>query len=120
MTSPNKAQRRWVEGNGATPDRRCPAGCGARFFTRVGVEEHTRQGCGNGHGSPVSCRRAFPSAKQKAAWSASGKRVTALNNERRVRCSCGKVSTPAGVALHQRYSGHEGKAELGEPLAAAG
>lgn len=112
MSRPNVAQRRWVEGDSATPDRRCPAGCGARFFTRVGVEEHTRPGCGNGHGSPVKCRRVFPSPKQKAAWAVSGKRVTALNNARRVRCDEREmVSSPSGIGSHQHFTGHRGRTE---------
>lgn len=112
MSQPSAAQRRWAEGTTGIPGRCCPVGCGARFFTTVGVEEHTRLGCGNGHGSPVSCRRALPSAKQRAAWVATGQQVTALNNSRRVRCDeCEKVSTPSGIGSHQHFTGHVGRTE---------
>lgn len=121
MSGVSAAQREWSNGLGSygVPTRKCPVGCGAMFFTRVGVEEHTRLGCGNGHGSPVHCRK-LPSAAQRAARSAAGLAVVALNNARRVKCSCGKVSTPAGIGVHQRFSGHAGRTELGEPLAATG
>ncbi|WP_372734879.1 hypothetical protein [Nocardioides sp.] len=119
MSRVSAAQREW--GSGLTsygiPKRPCPTGCGARFFTRVGVEEHVRLGCTTG--SPVHCRK-LPSKAQTAARRATGLAVTARTNARRVQCACGKVSTPAGIGLHQHYSGHVGRTELGEPLAAAG
>lgn len=94
------------------PDKLCVT-CGASFFTNVGLSEHERIGCGNGHGSPVKRRRTRPTPAQVAAWSAAGRHVTALNNARRIRCGgCEKVSTPSGIAAHQRSTGHTGRIEL--------
>ncbi len=113
-TTASEAQRSWNDGSSVIPKRSCRA-CGALFFTGVGLAEHTRLGCGNGHGSPVKRRRAWPTAAQAANWSAAGRRVVALNNSRRVRCTeCGKLSTPSGIALHQRKFNHSGKVEEGQ------
>ena len=77
------------------PDRACPV-CGWRFFTTLALHEH-RQGC----------------SQARANLRKAGLAVTALNNSRRLRCDeCGKVSTPSGIALHQRGLGHSGKTEL--------
>lgn len=95
-------------------DKHCPAGCGARFFTNVGLSEHVRVGCGNGHGSPVTVRRSWrltPAGRR--ALHERGLAVTALNNARRVRCDqCGRETTPPALANHQRATGHTGKTEV--------
>jgi len=95
-------------------DKSCPLGCGAAFFTTVGVEEHTRVGCGNDHNAPLTVRRDWKRSKHgKAVLRARGLAVTALINSRRVQCGqCDKVSTPAGLALHQRSANHSGRIEL--------
>jgi hypothetical protein len=97
------------------PTKLCRS-CGALFFTSVGLDEHHRLGCGNGHGSPVTVRKLWRmTPARKAALEVRGLHVTALNNSRRIRCvECGKVSTPSGLALHQRGTGHTGRVEEGQ------
>lgn len=87
------------------PRRICPT-CGARFFTGVGLDEHTRLGCVGGGGPVVIVRRGY-SPETRATWAENGRAVAALNNSRREACpTCGKSSTPSGLALHRRASGH--------------
>lgn len=79
----------------------CPL-CGWRFFTTGGRERHL-----------AACRRHAESRRARAVRRETGLRVTELNNSRRYRCGgCDKTSTPSGIALHQHYSGHEGRVEL--------
>lgn len=108
-------RRTWVSTGSARnyPDKLCGT-CGAVFFTAVGLNEHARLGCGNGHGSPVTVRRLWRlSAAGREALAERGRQVTALNNSRRVRCAeCEKVSTPAAIGVHQKYTGHTGRTEL--------
>lgn len=117
MKTPNTAQRRWAEGQNGIPERPCPAGCGALFFTRVGVAEHVRLGCGD-HPFVVTSRSLSPTEPrvrteaQRRAWAATGAAICAKLNAQRVRCAeCPKESTPAGLAAHQRFTGHLGRAE---------
>jgi hypothetical protein len=42
----------------------------------------------------------------KAELTARGLAVTALNNARRLRCECGKTTTPAGMWHHQKATRH--------------
>ena len=80
----------------------------------MGLAEHTRLGCGNGHGSPVTVRRLWSRSAEGRTWLAErGRQVATLNNARRVRCTeCGQVSTPSGIGLHQRYTAHVGREEV--------
>lgn len=114
MTTLTKGQRRWVDGHWVdVPDKPCPLGCGAAFFTNVGLTEHARLGC-NGHGSQVTVRRRWWMTPEGRAFLAQrGREVTALINAKRVRCGqCDVVSTPGPLATHQRASGHTGRVEL--------
>ena len=110
---PTARQRQWGHGVLPPPDKACAA-CGAAFYTNVGLAEHRRLGCGNGHGSPVRVRRRrrYTDAG-RSSLQERGRQVAARNNARRVRCgTCGHVSTPSGVGLHQRFTGHTGRTEL--------
>ena len=87
--------------------------CGWRFFTTGGRDRHLTR-----------CRREAAEREQRAAREqelargrealrTTGLRVTALNNNRRFQCGdCDKTSTPSGIALHQRYTGHVGRTEI--------
>ncbi|WP_299052163.1 hypothetical protein [uncultured Nocardioides sp.] len=88
--------------------------CGALFYTATGLAEHSRLGCGLGHGSPVRVRRMWvltPAGRD--VLRDTGRAVSARNNARRVRCAeCGLTSTPSGVGTHQSFTGHTGRAEV--------
>lgn len=115
MTAPSSTSQRPGRGGASTPNRPCPLGCGATFWTGVGAEEHARLGCESSPGArPVEVSRNWRrSAHGKAGLHKRGLAVTALNNSKRFACAeCGKESTPAGIGLHQRYSGHIGRTEL--------
>ena len=86
--------------------RLCPQ-CPARFFTSGGLAEHMT----DAHPKPnPACRHRYNwTAKGAASMSRSGRRTAAQVNALRRRWDrCGKVSTPAGIGLHQKYSGHSG------------
>lgn len=102
-------QRTW-NGGGTLPDKACRS-CGALFYTRTGLAEHDRLGCRNGHGSALTVYRPRTYTEEgRNNLQERGRQVAAELNARRVRCvPCGRVSTPAGVALHQRATGHTGK-----------
>ena len=76
-------------------DKACRV-CGWRFFTNAGLREHRDEGCRS------------PSPAQVASWSEAGRRVAALNNTHRRRCSCGLESTASGLGIHQKATGHTG------------
>lgn len=105
-------QRSW-NGGGTMPDKRCQA-CGAQFYTQVGIDEHTRLGCGNSNGSQVTVYRPRTYTEAgRASLQERGRQVAALMNSQRVRCGgCELVSTPAGVGVHQRFTGHTGRVVL--------
>lgn len=114
--TPDEVKRRrkkWMDGTGATPRRRCPT-CGATFHTRVGLNEHVRLGCGNGAGSPVHVRHSQEAAHAaRAAKLEAGRARTANDGVRRAQCdTCGLVSTLTGLVAHQRSTGHAGRGEL--------
>lgn len=113
MTTVVSEAQRPRNGNYSQPKKPC-AKCGAKFFTNVGLDEHVRLGCSNATGSPVTVRRRWwITPAGQAILRERGRKVTALNNSRRVRCTeCGRVSTPSGIGSHQRATNHVGKAEL--------
>lgn len=91
------------------PTRVCPI-CSDTFFTQVGLDEHVRLG---NHGC---LSRRWVTGKISPAGLVSlrerGRRVAALNNTRRRRCSCGHESNAPGVGLHQKATGHTGWSEV--------
>lgn len=122
-------------GRGRTPDKQCPS-CPDVFWTQVGLDEHLRIGQHNTNAvtirripgstarpapvkkpqpAPAPVKKAEPelSPTRLAASQAQGYRLAARNNARRFRCDeCGHESTPAGVGVHQKFSGHTGRTEL--------
>lgn len=97
-------------GSRQIPTKVCPR-CDYRFFTQVGLDEHARVV----HGvvdaaamttTPLPLRVISPAGL--LAMQAAGRRIAALNNARRRRCACGHESTPAGIGLHQKSTGHAG------------
>ncbi len=78
-------------------DKACRT-CGWRFFTWDGLTEHE-----------ADCDSRPPSPAQVAAWKEAGQRIAATNNARRRGCAdCGLVSSPAGIGIHQKATGHAG------------
>lgn len=99
-------------GKNATPTHSCSR-CPDRFFTRVGLDEHTRLGQHNTQGYTRRWTTGSFSPEGLAAQKERGRQISMQNNARRVRCDgCGHESTPAGVGVHQHYSGHTGRTEL--------
>lgn len=81
-------------------DRACGV-CGWRFFTSAALQEHEAE-----------CDARPPSPAQVAAWRQTGLRVAALNNTGRRRCDdCDLTSTPGGLGVHQKATGHSGWSE---------
>jgi len=87
----------------ATPSKVCTT-CGETFWTQVGLDEHVRRGDHSGFTrrwgvarTPVVVRR--------------GTDARFGNATRRRCCECGRTSTPAGTALHQKATGHTGWVE---------
>lgn len=92
-----------------TPRKKCSA-CGQHFFTQVGLDEHLRLGDHTGLVRRWTTGGRFSPAGL-ASMQERGRAIAAANNAQRRRCSCGRVSTPAGLALHQMSSGHVGWSE---------
>lgn len=97
---------------GDVPQRKCPR-CSDRFYTQVGLDAHIASGQ---HGRLVRHWATGHSGQYTPAGLARqqerGRTIAAENNARRRECSCGRVSTPAGLALHQTSSGHVGWVEI--------
>lgn len=93
------------------PTRRCPR-CSDVFYTQVGLDEHMRLGR---HRRQAYARRWINgfSPEGLVAQQERGRQIAAQNNARHRRCEgCGRVSTLAGLALHQKHSGHTGWSEV--------
>lgn len=74
-------------------------------------------GVGQKHG--LETRRAIGKArslstsdKSREASSKNGKAVGDLMSARKRKCSCGKVSNPGAISIHQKYTGHTGFEDL--------
>ncbi len=109
MTTTPVRKRSFVRGGQDTPQKECRA-CGDKFWTQVGLDEHVRLG---NHGQTT--RRWVTGTVSPAGLKSLRKRgleISAENNARRRRCTCGLVSTPAGLGLHQKSTGHVGWAEV--------
>lgn len=105
-------------GKNALPTHSCSR-CTDRFFTRVGLDEHIRLGQHNTQGYTGRWATGCYSPEGLAVQQAKGRKLAAQNNARRVRCDgCGHESTPAGVGIHQHYTGHTGRTELSREQAA--
>lgn len=92
-----------------TPNKVCPR-CSDRFFTQVGLDEHLRTG------DHAHTTRRWVTGKLSptglAALQERGRTIAAQNNARRRSCdTCGRVTTPAALGIHQRSTGHTGWAE---------
>lgn len=87
-------------GREATPSRACET-CGETFWTQVGLDEHVRRGDHTGF------TRRWGAARTPVEVPP-GINPRFGNATRRRCCFCGKVSTPAGTALHQKQTGHAG------------
>jgi len=71
--------------------RKACRGCGWRFFTVGGLRDH------EAHCLAQAGRRVAGRAK------------AAVNNTYSRRCDdCGRLSTPAGLGMHQKHTGHTG------------
>ncbi|HET7327655.1 MAG TPA: hypothetical protein VFJ14_10285 [Nocardioidaceae bacterium] len=95
----------WVRpdaGREATPQRKCST-CGETFWTQVGLDEHLRRG------DHRRVNRRWGAPRTPTIRSDVDPRFG--NATRRRCCFCGKVSTPAGIALHHKYTGHAGWVE---------
>ena len=90
-------------GHRATPTKICDT-CGESFWTQVGLDEHLRRG------DHTRLRRRW-GATCSPATIRKGVDPRFGNATQRRCCDCGKVSTPAGIALHHKYAGHSGWVE---------
>jgi hypothetical protein len=96
-------------GDAATPSKVCRL-CGDSFWTQVGLDEHVRVGQHN------RMRRRWVTGSVSPAalvvLQQRGREIAAENNARRRRCGgCDLTSTPSGLGLHQKATGHTGWAE---------
>lgn len=98
-------------GRNSKPKNACPD-CSDRFFTQVGLDEHVRLGVHDTQGFAVRrvAQAPAPAPAPAQSWA---RGMAARNNARRFRCGeCPLVSTPSGVAIHQKSTGHVGSTEL--------
>ena len=86
-------------GREATPQRKCDT-CGEPFWTQVGLDEHVRRG------DHSTFTRRWTAGRAPVVRQGVDRRFG--NATQRRCCDCGKVSTPAGIALHHKYGGHTG------------
>lgn len=107
-------RQRWASAAEALPDKAC-TGCGATFYTRVGLAQHATLGCFSDQRpsqAVVVRRRRKPyvlTPGGRAALQAGARKTAAKVIRMRRRCAeCDLESHPAGISSHQRASGHTG------------